>query len=76
MEISRLEDRDSQEVAGDSNVMNVIYESANEIEISESNIKNLHNQLMKFNSKDDWHRGDYKQPVSYTHLTLPTICSV
>jgi len=61
MEISRLEDRDSQEVAGYSIVMNLIYDSAQEIDLSENNIKNLHNQLMKFNSKDDWHRGDYKQ---------------
>lgn len=61
MEISRLEDRDSQEVAGYSIVMNLIYDSAHEIEMTENNIKNLHNQLMKFNSKDDWHRGEYKQ---------------
>lgn len=61
MEISRLEDRDSQEVAGYSTVLNLIYDSAREIEMTESNIKNLHNQLMKFNSKDDWHKGDYKQ---------------
>lgn len=61
MEISRLEDRDSQEVAGYSTVLNLIYDSAQEIEITESNIKNLHKQLMKFNSKDDWHKGDYKQ---------------
>lgn len=64
LEISSLEDRDSQEVAGYSNVMELIYDSPQEIEISESNIKNLHNQLMKFNSKDDWHRGDYKQHVN------------
>ena len=61
LEISRLEDRDSQEVAGYSTMMDLIYDSAHEIEITENNIKNLHNQLMKFNSKDDWHRGDYKQ---------------
>ena len=51
MDISKLEDRDSQEVAGYSNVLNLIAESADEIEISENNIKNLHNQLMKFSSK-------------------------
>jgi len=71
MDISKLEDRDSQEVAGYSNVLNLIAESANEIEISENNIKNLHNQLMKFNSKDEWHRGGYKQHTNAVEAKFP-----
>lgn len=71
MDISKLEDRDSQEVAGYSNVMNLISESTDEIEISESNIKNLHNMLMKFSSKDEWHRGDYKQHSNAVEAKFP-----
>jgi len=71
MDISKLEDRDSQEVAGYSNVLNLIAESANEIEISENNIKNLHNQLMKFSSKDEWHRGGYKQHTNAVEAKFP-----
>ena len=36
MDISKLEDRDSQEVAGYSNVLNLIYDSPKDIEITES----------------------------------------
>jgi len=70
IDISKLEDRDSQEVAGYSNVTHLILESFDEIEINESNIKNLHNQLLKFSSKDDWHRRNYKQHTNAVEATF------
>jgi Fic family protein len=45
--ISKIEDRDSQEVVGYFNILDVIVESFDDIVISETNIKNLHNQLLK-----------------------------
>ena len=33
----------------------------------------IHNQRYRFLAEEN---EDYLQPVSYTHLTLPTICSV
>lgn len=59
--ISKLEERDQQEVAGYFETMELITESFRDIEITESTLKHLHNTLMKHSEKDSWHRGDYKQ---------------
>jgi Fic family protein len=61
IDITKLEDRDSQEVVGYFNTLDIISESFLDIEITESSIKNLHNILMKFSKKDEWHKGEYKQ---------------
>lgn len=61
IDITKLEDRDSQEVVGYFNTLDIISESFLDIEITESGIKNLHNILMKFSKKDEWHKGEYKQ---------------
>ena len=41
------------------------------IEITESNIKNLHNQLLKYSNKDRWHRGGYKQHTNAVEAKFP-----
>lgn len=61
IDISKLKDRDSQEVVGYFNVMDLISESFQDIRMRENDIKNLHNMLLKYSQKDAWHRGDYKQ---------------
>ena len=61
LDISKLKDRDSQEVAGYHNLLDLISVSNGEIEIKENEIKNLHNLLLKYSDKDAWHRGEYKQ---------------
>ena len=61
IDITKLEDRDSQEVVGYFNTLDIITESFLDIEITENSIKNLHNILMKFSRKDEWHKGEYKQ---------------
>lgn len=71
MDISKLEDRDAQEVAGYSNVISIISTSFSDIEITEGNIKNLHNQLLKYSDKDRWHRGMYKQHTNAVEAKFP-----
>lgn len=71
IDISKLEDRDSQEVVGYFNVLDLISEAYNEIQISESDIKNLHNQLLKLSKKDAWHRGKYKQHTNAVEAKFP-----
>ncbi len=71
LEITKIEDRDSQEVAGYFEVLELISENYNEIEISENNIKNLHNLLLKYSEKDQWHKGKYKQHSNAVKATLP-----
>lgn len=71
MDITKLEDRDSQEVAGYFDALDVISESFENITITESNIKSLHNTLMKYSSKDEWHKGNYKAHSNAVEATFP-----
>ena len=71
IDISKIADRDSQEVVGYFNVLDLITESFEEISITESDIKNLHNQLLKFSKKDEWHRGNYKQHSNAVEARFP-----
>ena len=71
LKISKLEERDQQEVAGYFEAMDAIGESYKDIDISEGNIKNLHNLLMKNCEKDEWHRGRYKQVSNAVEASHP-----
>lgn len=71
LDISKLEDRDSQEVVGYFNAFDIISESFLNIEISENSIKNLHNILMKHSKKDEWHKGKYKQHSNAVEANFP-----
>lgn len=53
--------RDEQEVAGYAELMEMIFVSFKDIPFSESQIKQLHSILLKYSTKDDRHRGDYKK---------------
>jgi Fic family protein len=70
LDVEKLEDRDSQEVAGYFEVLDLISETSSDIPITEDAIKGLHNQLLKFSKKDEWHRGDYKQLSNSVEATL------
>ena len=61
LSIDKLEDRDSQEVAGYFDVLDEISNSYENIRITENELKGLHNQLLKYSQKDQWHKGGYKQ---------------
>lgn len=71
IDITKLEDRDSQEVVGYFETLDIIAESYNSITITENSIKNLHNILLKYSQKDQWHRGDYKQISNSVEAKLP-----
>ncbi|MEB2779791.1 Fic family protein [Algoriphagus sp. C2-6-M1] len=58
--ITKLTDRDSQEVVGYFDALDLISESFSSIAITENNIKSIHNTLMKYSTKDEWHKGNYK----------------
>ena len=71
IDISKIEDRDSQEVVGYFETLEIISESFNEINISENSIKHLHNILLKYSKKDEWHKGDYKQQSNSVEASMP-----
>jgi len=70
IDITQIEDRDSQEVVGYYNALDIITESPKELRLTESTIKNLHNVLLKISDKDDWHRGQYKQHSNAVQATF------
>lgn len=71
IDITKVEDRDQQEVLGYFDVLDLISESYKDIEISESNLKHLHNVLMKYSQKDAWHKGTYKQHTNSVEAVHP-----
>ena len=71
IDVTQIEDRDSQEVVGYYNALDIITDSPKELRLTESTIKNLHNILLKISDKDDWHRGQYKQHSNAVQATFP-----
>ena len=60
LEIKKFDTRDEQEVAGYAEVMQTIFESWQQIPITENHIRQLHRDLLRYSEKDERHRGDYK----------------
>lgn len=60
LQIYSFKSRDEEEVAGYAKLMNTIYESYQEINLSENYIRQMHNILLQHSSKDTRHRGNYK----------------
>lgn len=60
IQIHSFRSRDEQEVAGYAELMETIFNSWNEIALTENHIKQLHGVLLKHSDRDERHRGDYK----------------
>jgi Fic family protein len=60
LEIKSFATRDEQEVAGYAEVMDLVFQSYAEIALTENYIRQLHRDLLRYSTKDDWHRGSYK----------------
>ncbi len=60
VKITELKSRDEQEVVGYYDVLEIIYENYENINISKNYIQQLHQNLLKYSTKDDRHRGVYK----------------
>jgi len=59
--------RDEEEVAGYAELMNLIFDSHEEIPLTENYIKQLHGILLKYSSKDVRHRAEYKTLPNDVH---------
>lgn len=65
LEIKFFNTRDEQEVAGYAETMELIFQSWQEIALTENHIKQLHRDLLRYSEKDSHYRGLYKtQPNS------------
>jgi len=61
LEMKSFTTRDEQEVAGYAEVMETIFQSWEDIPLTENHIKQLHRDLLRYSEKDDRHRGEYKK---------------
>jgi Fic family protein len=59
--VSKFADRDSQEVQGYLETLQNVFDSFQTLPLRESVITSLHQQLLKYSTKDDTHRGGYKK---------------
>lgn len=71
VDITKLSDRDAQEVVGYFEVLDMISESIDNISVTENHIKSLHNSLMKYSAKDRWHKGNYKLHSNAIEASFP-----
>ncbi len=71
IDITKIVDRDSQEVVGYYETLDLISESYEDISISENNLKYLHHILLKHSKKDEWHKGNYKQHSNAVEARMP-----
>ena len=71
IDISKLEDRDSQEVVGYFETFDLLADSHADMRINQSTLKHLHNMLLKRSEKDHWHRGNYKQHSNAVEASYP-----
>ncbi len=53
--------RDEEEVAGDAEVMEAIFDGWEAMTLTENHVKQLHQMLLRHSSKDGRHRGEYKK---------------
>jgi Fic family protein len=61
VEIRSLATRDEQEVAGYAGVMETIFASWSVLPLTENHVRQLHRDLLRYSTKDERHRGDYKK---------------
>jgi Fic family protein len=52
--------RDEQEVAGYADAMRMVFESWEQLSLTENHIRQIHAVLLKYSDKDEHHRGRYK----------------
>jgi Fic family protein len=63
--------RDEEEVAGYADAMDMIFEGYEVITATENHIKQLHGVLLKYSSKDQDHRGEYKKVTNHVEAFGP-----
>lgn len=71
LSVSKFADRDSQEVQGYLETLQNIFDSFQTLPLRESVIQSLHQQLLKYSTKDDTHRGGYKKKENTVGILGP-----
>jgi Fic family protein len=61
IEMKKFDTRDEQEVAGYAEAMDLIFQSYDDMPLTENHIRQLHQVLLRHSTKDERHRGEYKK---------------
>ena len=61
IDIQKFADRDRQEAQGYYELLENIFNSWKSLQVSENSIKHFHKELLKYVTKDEIHRGEYKK---------------
>lgn len=61
LDVNSFRSRDEEEVAGYAEAMGVVFDSWEQITLTENHVKQLHGILLKYSGKDLTHRGEYKK---------------
>lgn len=69
IKLQKFASRDKQEVQGYFELLNNVFDAWKNITLSESSIKHLHNELLKYVEKDQGHKGDYKKGENRVDMT-------
>ncbi len=60
LDIQEFRNRDEQEVAGYAYVMDQVFDAFEQIPLTENMIGQLHRDLLRYSTRDERHRGSYK----------------
>ncbi|HBI16716.1 MAG TPA: Fic family protein [Candidatus Moranbacteria bacterium] len=61
IKVGKWKSRDEQEVRGYYELLKNVFDSWKALSLSESSIKHFHNEMLKYVSKDEKHKGEYKR---------------
>ena len=68
LDIQKFADRDKQEARGYYELLQNVFDAWKTISFSENTIKHFHAEMLKFVSKDQKHRGEYKKRENKVHM--------
>lgn len=68
IQVQKFANRDKQEVKGYYELLQNVFESWQPLKLTEGAIKHFHQELLKYVSKDQTHRGDYKKRENKVHM--------
>jgi len=60
LQTNAFQSRDEEEVAGYAEAMETVFNSWEQIPLTENNVCQLHRILLKYSAKDEYHKGKYK----------------
>lgn len=71
LEPEPMRSRDASEVRGYSDLLNLIYEQAGDLSLSENYLKQMHKVLLQHSDVEAHHRGEYKRVPNDVMVTTP-----